>query len=46
MDNIPYTVVINLPEDSNKAFRVPNEVFQAALLKYYGPKRVEVCSKP
>ncbi len=30
-----YTVVIRLPKDSNKAFRVSNKLFQDAMLKYY-----------
>ena len=33
-----YKVVIHLPKDSNKAFRVSNQAFQDALLKYYGHK--------
>ena len=36
-----YTVVIRLPKNSNKAFRVPNEVLRDAMLKYYGQKRKE-----
>ena len=31
-----YKVVIHLPKNSNKAFRVSNQAFQDALLKYYG----------
>ena len=33
-----YTVVIRLPKNSNKAFKVSNDVFQDAVLKYYGQK--------
>ena len=36
-----YTVVIRLPKNSNKAFKVSNDVFQDAMLKYYGQKRGE-----
>lgn len=40
-----YKVVIHLPKDSNKAFRVSNQVFQDAMLKYYGHKgEKEGCS--
>ena len=30
------TVVIRLPKDGSKPFRVSNQLFQDALLKYYG----------
>ena len=33
-----YSVVIRLPKNSNKAFRVSNQVFQDAMLKHYGQK--------
>ena len=33
-----YTVVIRLPKDSSKAFKVSNKLFQDAMLKYYGQK--------
>ena len=36
-----YAVVIRLPKNSNKAFKVSNNVFQDAMLKYYGQKRGE-----
>ena len=39
------TVVVRLPKDSNKAFRVSNELFQDAMLRYYGQKgSKEFCS--
>lgn len=48
-----YTVVIRLPKNNNKAFTVSNDVFQDAMLKYYGQKgggegcnRKEASSKP
>ena len=40
-----YKVVIHLRKDSNKAFRVSNQVFRDAMLKYYGHKgEKEGCS--
>ena len=33
-----YKVVIRLPKDSNKAFRVSIQLLQDALLEYYGQK--------
>lgn len=33
-----YSLVIRPPNNSNKAFKVSNDVFQDAMLKYYGQK--------
>lgn len=42
-----YTVVIRLPRDSSKAFKVSNQAFQDAMLKYYGQEagKEGCCSK-
>ncbi len=40
-----YTVVIRLPKDNNKAFKVSHQLFQNAMLKHYGQKEAkEGCS--
>ena len=41
-----YSVAIRLPRNSNKAFEVSNDVFQDAMLKYYGQKGGEEGCNP